>query len=58
MFNQSGALPVSYHTALIENLDLICRTLNAIVETIQWGGEGEEGAWPDLTCDYYSDVAL
>lgn len=35
MFNHSGALRVLYYTILIENLYLICRTLNAIVETIQ-----------------------
>lgn len=45
MFNHSGALRVLYYTVLIENLYLICRTLNAIVETIQeeTGGAGGRG---------------
>lgn len=45
MFNHSGALRVLYYTVLIENLYLICRTLNAIVETIQeeTGGRGGVG---------------
>lgn len=60
MFNHSGALRVLYYTVLIENLYLICRTLNAIVETIQeeTGVGGWVGAWADFTCDYCSNIAF
>lgn len=58
MFNHSGAPRVLYYTILIENLYLICRTLNAIVETIQEETGGEEGSWADFTCDYYSNSAF
>lgn len=62
MFSHSGALRVLYYTILIENLYLICSTLNAIVEAIQveTAGAGaaaaEEG--PDFTCDYCSNIAF
>lgn len=62
MFNHSGALRVLYYTVLIENLYLICRTLNAIVETIQEetgvGLGGGAWAWADFTCDYCSNIAF
>lgn len=57
MFNHSGALRVLYYTVLIENLYLICRTLNAIVETIQ-EETGGVWAWADFTCDYCSNIAF
>lgn len=58
MFNHSGALRVLYYTVLIENLYLICRTLNAIVETIQEETGAGGGAWADFTCDYCSSIAF